>query len=368
MSRHPFRKRYLFVATLAILGISYVAVGKPRQRSAEVAPPDHPAPEVVVAAAPAEAKAEPAEDAVVAPPPAAAKASASACPADMVLVDGLFCTNPKQECIDWMEDPEKTPYARCARYKENPTCSGERVHMRFCMDKEEYSNAGEDLPRGDTSWTQAKGICESQGKRLCAEKEWTFACEGEEMRPYPYGYTRDPSLCNFEQDNLVLKGELRDGRVAKTANQQCLSPFGVHNMVGNIDEWVVLDRPHYSARNNYRKMNSGLKGGWWGPLRNRCRPTTVDHDEAFHELQTGVRCCAEAEDTSQKRAANDLASVELQAHRKGGPTTGSALSSLRDLRSPRRGGPGSGIPVRAWTRAPSSTCSAGGSVVRSPSW
>lgn len=212
------------------------------------------------------------------------------CPTDMVLVEGGYCPNPKQECLDWMEDPAKFPYARCRKFKETE-CNGTRQRLSFCIDREEYSKQGEELPTGDLSWTEAKATCESMGKRLCAEHEWAFACEGEESRPYPYGYERDPSVCNFEQKDLVEKGKMRDLRLPASANQQCMSPFGVHNMVGNIDEWVVLDKPHFSEKNNGRKMMSGLKGGWWGPLRNRCRPTTVDHDEFFHEIQTGFRCC-----------------------------------------------------------------------------
>jgi len=240
----------------------------------------------------------------VGPANKAEPASSDRCPAGMILVEGMYCPNPKQECIDWMEDPAKFPYARCRKYKEPSECNGARVPMAFCIDREEYAPQGQELPQGDTSWTEAKKICEGQGKRLCQESEWTFACEGEEMRPYPYGYERNPAVCNFEQQDLVdrNKGKMYDLRQSIAANPQCLSPFGVHNMVGNIDEWVVLDKPHYSEKNGGRKMMSGLKGGWWGPLRNRCRPVTVDHDEVFKEIQTGFRCCAEAKG---KVAQND---------------------------------------------------------------
>ncbi len=214
-----------------------------------------------------------------------------ACPSDMVLIEGKHCTVVDQPCVDWMEDPAKFPYARCREFSRTPVCKGERVQMRYCMDKLE--SAQEDgIPVGDISWTNASAVCKSRGKRLCMEREWLFACEGEEMRPYPYGYVRDPKACNFEHEDLVEKGELRDQRQPVTSNPNCLSPFGVQNMVGNIDEWVVLDKPYWT--NDGRKMMSGLKGGWWGPLRNRCRPVTLDHDEHFHELQTGFRCCSDA--------------------------------------------------------------------------
>ncbi|HQP36142.1 MAG TPA: SUMF1/EgtB/PvdO family nonheme iron enzyme [Polyangiaceae bacterium] len=218
-------------------------------------------------------------------------AASGACPSDMVLVEGKHCTVVDQPCVTWMEDPAKFPYARCSEFSREPVCKGERVAMRYCMDKLEA--AGPDgIPIGDISWTNASAECKARGKRLCKEREWLFACEGEEMRPYPYGFVRDASLCNFEKEDLVDKGELRDQRQPVTSNPKCLSPFGVQNMVGNIDEWVALDKTYWT--NDGCKMNSGLKGGWWGPLRNRCRPVTLDHDEYFHELQTGFRCCADA--------------------------------------------------------------------------
>ncbi len=214
-----------------------------------------------------------------------------ACPAGMVLVQGAYCPVAEQTCLNWMEDPAKFPYARCGQFAEPSVCKGKRTALRYCIDKLEAADET-GMPIGDISWTDASAGCKKQGKRLCQEHEWLFACEGEELRPYPYGYTRDPSLCNFEKDNLVDHGQLADYRQPVQANPSCLSPFGVQNMVGNIDEWVVLDHPNWKA--DGRKMMSGLKGGWWGPLRNRCRPVTIDHDEWFHELQTGFRCCAEA--------------------------------------------------------------------------
>lgn len=216
------------------------------------------------------------------------------CPSGMVLVQGDWCPEVSQPCVEWKDDPSQTQFARCARFAEPSKCKAPREPMRFCIDKYEAPDST-GLPVADVSWTQAAAACQAVGKRLCKEREWLFACEGEEMRPYPYGFARNPDACNFEiSEGLATKNGLADKREPVTANPDCVSPFGVVNMVGNIDEWVVLDKPHYSQVNGGRKMASGLKGGWWGPLRNRCRPTTVDHDEFFHELQTGYRCCADA--------------------------------------------------------------------------
>lgn len=39
-------------------------------------------------------------------------------------------------------------------------------------------------------------------------------------------------------------------------------------------------------------MKSILKGGYWGPIRARCRPSTRAHGEDFAFYQIGFRCCA----------------------------------------------------------------------------
>jgi len=216
-----------------------------------------------------------------------ASPSHQACPPGMVLVDGDYCTEVRQECAAW-EDPPSNPLARCARFAES-RCVGRRVHERFCIDRDEYTAPGESLPMGDASWTQARALCAQQGKRLCMETEWELACEGERMLPYPTGYERDPGACNFDRGDLVdpKTGKLRDQRQPSAKLDRCVSPFGVRNMSGNVDEWVWRDR----TPGPYR---SALKGGWWMAARERCRPATTAHGEHFSELQTGVRCCADA--------------------------------------------------------------------------
>ena len=40
-------------------------------------------------------------------------------------------------------------------------------------------------------------------------------------------------------------------------------------------------------------FRSVLKGGYWAPVRNRCRPATRAHGESFSYYQLGFRCCAD---------------------------------------------------------------------------
>ncbi len=214
----------------------------------------------------------------------------AACPSGLVPVAGQYCTEVRQQCTRWLDDP-KLPYARCAEYAQPATCVGERVAMSFCIDRREYTEPGQTLPLNWMSFNGAAQVCRSRGLRVCTEREWNFACEGEEMRPYPYGWKREP-VCNYDQSDLYVqtpkKRLLKDLRQPSGANPECVSPFGVLDMVGNVDEPVLREEARYNP-----PFRNALKGGWWMAARNRCRPATTAHDDHYNDLQVGVRCCAE---------------------------------------------------------------------------
>jgi sulfatase modifying factor 1 len=218
----------------------------------------------------------------------------SACPDEMVRVSGEYCTEVKHRCKQWLDDP-KLPYARCGEYEPVARCVGQRIAMNFCIDRLEYTAPGEKLPLNFQSFVTGSKVCRQQGKRLCTEREWNFACEGEQMRPYPYGWKR-AAKCNQDRDDLYemkrtkrgRKQVLRDHRAPASSYSDCVSPFGVQNMVGNLDEPVLREVAKYNPP--YR---NGLKGGWWMAGRNRCRPATTAHDDYYRDIQVGVRCCTD---------------------------------------------------------------------------
>jgi hypothetical protein len=228
-----------------------------------------------------------------------------ACPSGMVLVQGEYCTSVRHTCKHWLDD-ETLPYARCGEYEPPARCTGQRVPMRFCIDRYEYTAPGEALPRNGGSFVQASALCEQLGKRVCTESEWNFACEGPAMLPYPYGWVRAP-VCNQDRSDLYDSNPnrqvLRDNRVPSGSMPECRSPFGVYDMVGNLDEPVLRE----SQRHAYPFRNA-LKGGWWMAARNRCRPATTAHDDHYRDVQIGVRCCEDVSSrggaTSEPRSAN----------------------------------------------------------------
>jgi sulfatase modifying factor 1 len=226
-----------------------------------------------------------------------AEASSSAkeqgpCATGMVLVDGDYCPDADQTCLKWIDPP---PYQnlRCAEFATPAKCKVPRQHRRFCVDRNEYAEsvagteAKDALPIVNKSWTEAQSLCQARGARLCKESEWEFACEGPDMNPYPYGFKRDSSLCNHDRTDLGgAEEKLTDHRAPISAFPACVSSFGAHDMIGNVDEWVEREGPVAPHR-------SSLRGGWWLPGRNRCRAATTHHEETYSAKQVGFRCCAE---------------------------------------------------------------------------
>jgi formylglycine-generating enzyme required for sulfatase activity len=190
--------------------------------------------------------------------------------------------------LQWLEPPgDRYEHFRCARYKEPAVCKGKRVHKRFCIDEKERTEPGSDIPRNHMSWTSATNLCKADGARLCMTSEWQFACEGEEMRPYPYGWERDSSACNVDiMHGLGKVGRLVDHRTPASAHPHCKSAFGVHDMAGNVDEWATVDGAPAGSR-------EVMKGSWWLPGRHACRSFQGGHGAFYGGTESGARCCAD---------------------------------------------------------------------------
>lgn len=221
------------------------------------------------------------------------------CPSGMRFVDGMYCPYPVHECLDYLSVERD----RCQQYVANAPCIGTPLSMQFCIDEFEFPNHAGTKPMVWVTYRQAAEFCASGNKRLCTNSEWELACEGPDRLPYTTGFRRDPTRCNYDRPNIVADHDalanpnLRDAEFARVdqrepsgARPDCVSYYGVYDMNGNVDEWVVNENGFFT-RPPYR---SGLKGGYWGRVRNRCRPTTADHNEWHSDYQVGFRCCMEA--------------------------------------------------------------------------
>jgi formylglycine-generating enzyme required for sulfatase activity len=227
---------------------------------------------------------------------------------------------------------------RCAEFAPSTRCEGKTTHKKFCVDAYEYPNQPGAKPVVMKSWYEARDACSAEGKRLCGDSEWTLACEGQERMPYPYGYARNSDACNIDKphpdvdEKAIENPATRDAEVARLwqgepsgSREACVSPYGVHDMTGNVDEWVVNESAH--------PYKSGLKGGYWGPVRDRCRPMTTAHSEEFQFYQIGFRCCSDPQGTAPATTPKPAAPPSTHVN-PGPPGTGSIGSGL----SPSSGG------------------------------
>lgn len=214
-------------------------------------------------------------------------ADSNFCPADMVEVEGDYCKEVKQDCKIWI-DPESAAARRCAEFYPTKCLSKKLEHKHFCIDTSEYTKINEKLPLVGVSYFQAENICKTQGKRLCKETEWEFACEGPEALPYTTGLIRNGQTCNYDITKSLGKvGHLNDLRKPSLSLTGCISPFGTYGQNGNVDEITVRDHSGGHWKN-------ALKGGWWGPIRARCRPSTIAHGDTYSDDQLGFRCCRDS--------------------------------------------------------------------------
>lgn len=225
----------------------------------------------------------------------------------MALIEGEHCSLVEQKCLEHNIDAEGNPQEPiCMRFEKPSTCTSTgKWNLRFCMDQYEYPNQEGEMPRVLVSYKEAEKLCADAGKRLCKPAEFNFACEGEEMNPYATGYERDRKACNIDKEWHQTKVKLQsydkcmkspkctaefqrlDQRHAIGSVKTCKSVFGVYDLNGNVNEWVSLPwgKPPFQG---------AIKGGWWGPVRNRCRPIVTSHDELYTGYEVGFRCCKDA--------------------------------------------------------------------------
>lgn len=227
------------------------------------------------------------------------------CAEGMVHVRFDYCPDVRRRCLD-KEYDKPNHITICKRFAaEKPECLAPRIALDFCIDEYEYPNQVGKKPAVMLNFFEASGLCAAEHKRLCYESEWVTACEGPDERPFPYGYERSSQQCNFDnrwvdphlglvyaKDPNLQQAELArlDRSVQSGQMPGCVSDFGVHDLTGNVDEWVRADHDRPRERAKF----AALKGGAWGHVRNACRPVTTSHVPEFRYYFIGFRCCSEA--------------------------------------------------------------------------
>jgi formylglycine-generating enzyme required for sulfatase activity len=217
------------------------------------------------------------------------------CPSGMRLVEGVHNEYIQRVCTDFR-------HQHCFAYWPDLVATEpHETAIHVCMDEYEWPNKAGSPPVVMLSFVEAEKQCASVSKRLCTEFEWETACEAPDLRPFPYGFASRAGVCNTDKvyrpvsEAKLASSDVRvREREAKRAWQgeasgshpECVSPAGIFDMVGNVEEWVRTSRPEWPYR-------SSLKGGFWSKPWAGCRGTNEGHGPQFRFYEVGFRCCTD---------------------------------------------------------------------------
>ncbi|HPB97003.1 MAG TPA: SUMF1/EgtB/PvdO family nonheme iron enzyme [Polyangiaceae bacterium] len=196
-----------------------------------------------------------------------------------------------------------------------------------CIDRFEAPNRQGASPLVMFHFLEAESWCETRGKRLCFDDEWTRACGGPQGHSYPYGDSHVSGECTddkawraYEQQLLngwpwsiatdviesleaLLEAVRSKGAGAKAAadhvawlyqaepsgsKQGCTAGEGTYDLAGNVEEWT---RRRSGGTTGY---HGNLKGRYWAESRT-CQQSVTTHGDTFRFYEIGFRCCKDVE-------------------------------------------------------------------------
>lgn len=193
-----------------------------------------------------------------------------ACPSPLVATEH-GCDAPERDVVDV---PATTVIVGPSDWEaEGRVPPRTAVVARFAIDRFEVTAGracahAEGAPFCDTSdpsraasgvsFEQARAFCEARGGRLPTEDEWLAAAGGDRPRRYPWGDTG--AVCRRAAWGLEEGpcGEGATGPDTVGAHPEGATPLGIHDLAGNVAEWVEAPCPDAEA-----PCPRVVRGGSW---------------------------------------------------------------------------------------------------------